>query len=154
MRISNISNHQPNFKQLLCTSCNLKYEGKKMVESLDDALSYRPEIDQLDKKGIDVIVYPYNDGHGNKAKVSIIDSDNRIFKHNGKDYVSTSSEIIGHDDKGHFIWHSYDNYPEVMDYINDVLNGTAQKATRVTKSLKEILTHFPIRSNWLDRLFK
>ena len=154
MKISNATNYSPNFKQLLCTSQGLNYEGKKMVEALDGALSYRPEIDELDKRGIDVIVYPCNDGTGNKAKVSIIDSDNKLFKHEGKDSVCTLREVIGHDDKGHFIWKSYDNYAEVMDYINSVLNGTAPKVTRVTKSLKEVLTHFPVRQNWLDNLFK
>lgn len=154
MKISNNTNYQPNFRQLLCTSYGLNYEGKKMVESLDDALSYRPEIDELDKRGIDVIVYPYADKTSDKAKVSIIDSDNKIFKHKGKDFVCTSREIVGHDDKGHFIWNSYDNYSEVMNYINNVLNGTATKVTRVTSSLKEILTHFPIRQNWLDKIFK
>ena len=154
MKLTNNTSYQPSFKELLSSPYELNETGRQVAQNLENALSYRPEIEELDKKGIDVVIYPFNDKFKNKAKISIIDSENRIFKHNGKEFVSTTNYIIGHNPDGTFKWASSDNYDEVMKYIKSVLNGTAKQTKKATTTLKNILTNFPIRKNWLDNLLK
>lgn len=150
MKLSNLNGHQPSFKQLLVTSHNMNKDGKEIVNDLESSLFYSDEIRALDKKGIDVFIFPDPESPKDRAKVAIADSENKLFKFNNKDHLKTEKRYdLKYRD---FVYGP--NVEKVESFIHQVLDGTAQQTKNVTKTMKEAFHHFPTRFNEMYKMFK
>lgn len=139
-------NNSPSFSALYVNKEGMGETASYLTDSLSRQLDYEKDVDELDKMGVDVVIIKDPKNVEDRAKIVFADSNNNLYKINGKDHIKTGKTYdIG-------LRESYydDNCEGVMDAIKDILRGTIKdKTTRPTNTQKELLSAFPIRDNVL-----
>lgn len=139
-------NNSPNFSALYVNKEGMGETASSLADSLSRQLDYEKNIEKLDKMGVDVVIIKDPKNEEDRAKIVFADSNNNLYKINGKDHIKTGKTYdIG-------LRESYydDNCEGVMDAIKGILRGTIKdKTTRPTNTQKELLSAFPIRDNVL-----
>ena len=143
MKISAISNNQQKFGQLLVSTDGMGAEAKYLANKLEQQISYSPNIDILDRNGVDVVIFADSKSPVDRAKVAFVTHDNKLFKDNKNDHIKTIKDYdIG--TKTHYYG---TNSEKVLDFIQQIINGDVKTTKRKTNTLKELLQHFPLRAN-------
>lgn len=142
----NALSHSPSFRALYVDKEGMGEIASSLTDLLSRHLEYETDIDRLDKMGVDVVVIKDPQHSEDRAKIIFADSDNNLYKINGKDHLKTYKFYDITTKESYY----GDNADAVMDAVEDILSGKIKdKTTRVTKTKKELLSAFPIRDNVL-----
>jgi len=141
MNISAISGAKPAFKQLLVSTDDMGSMAKMMTDELEREISYASEIHELDKRGIDVVIFADSKSPDDRAKIVFVNRENKLFKNGDKDHFRTGKEYsFKHNDMLY-----YTNSGDILDFAGKILRGEAKTTTKPTNSLREMLKYIPIR---------
>ena len=139
-------NNSPNFSALYVNKEGMGETASSLADSLSRQLDYEKNIEKLDKMGVDVVIIKDPKNEEDRAKIVFADSNNNLYKINGKDHLKTGKAY----DVGTRTLCYDENYEGVMAAMKGILRGTIKdKTTRPTNTQKELLAAFPIRDNVL-----
>ena len=144
----NSLNHSPSFSALYIDKEGMGDVASNLTDSISRSLDYNKDVDKLDKIGVDIIIIKDPKNEKDRAKIIFADSDNRLYKINGKDHIKTGKTYDIASKKAFYD----ENLSEIYRTMEGILDGTIkEKTTKPTQTLREILSAFPIRDNVFDR---
>lgn len=142
----NSTNYSPNFSSLYVNKEGMGNVASMLCDSLSRQLEYDENTDKLDEMGVDIVILKDPKNEEDRAKIIFADSNNNLYKINGKDHLKTGKTYdIGKKEA------RYDeNYEGVISAIKGILSGQIKsKTTKTTSTKKELISMFPIRNNVL-----
>ena len=142
-----VINNPPNFSALYVEKDGMGQTASKLADSLSSKLDYDNVVDLLDKKGVDIVIMPDPDNSEDRAKIIFADTDNRLYKIDGKDHMKTGKTY----DIGSRKLQYDDNISKVIETAYKILKGEiTAKTTRPTKTQSVLMEKFRLR----DRMFE
>lgn len=143
MNISPMSSSMQSFKRLLVSEDGMGETAKWLTRNIEQQLSYDSRIDMLEEKGIDVLVFSDSRNAEDRVKVALVNPENQLYKHEGKDHVKSEKSY----DIGHKTIHYGTNLEKISEFMDQVLAGKAPTAKRAKITLGEIIKNFSVRAN-------
>lgn len=162
-----MSGNNLNFGRVLVSTEGMGKIAAKLAEKLEQEIEYSSAVSDLDDMGVDVVIISDPENREDRAKVLFATRDDHLYKIDNKDHIKTGKKL----DIGMFralnAWDAYNghdseeqkainkqtatdystNSEAVLDASQKIVDGEITRTTKgQTKSVKEMLEHFWIRS--------
>lgn len=163
-----MSGNNLNFGRVLVSTEGMGKTAAKLAEKLEQEIEYSSAVSDLDDMGVDVVIISDPENREDRAKVLFATRDDHLYKIGNKDYMTTGKTF----DTGYWkmlnAWNAYingsntekasaanklaatkysTNSDAVLEAAQKIVDGEITRTTKgQTKSVKEMLEHFWIRS--------
>lgn len=162
-----MSGNNLNFGRVLVSTEGMGKTASKLAEKLEQEIEYSSAVSDLDDMGVDVVIISDPENREDRAKVLFATRDDHLYKIGNKDYMTTGKTF----DTGYWkmlnAWNNLNglntekdaaasklaateystNADAVLETAQKIVDGEITRTTKgQTKSVKEMLEHFWIRS--------